>query len=209
MVCDLPANEVVSTNSRCGLAPWLRTNKQICSEALNVYGSTRTVSAMYWTDPAAVDDTTDSFRNGVSSLLVFNANVICKITITKIISHPREDDKKFLAFLHHCGVRDLDVETIWFLEPARWSDLTYEDQADDWDTPEVGCWDGKVKRVKITYLTCGEKPEDSVQAMAIFAGTEALMWRLDGQGAKVILELVEFDKCQKGWTKTLVVERKV
>jgi hypothetical protein len=61
----------------------------------------------------------------------------------------------------------------------------------------------------MNYLTCGEKPEESEQARATSAGTEALARRLVGQGAQVVSELVDFDKCQDGWTKTLVMERKV
>jgi hypothetical protein len=45
--------------------------------------------------------------------------------------------------------------------------------------------------------------------MAIFAGMEKLARRLVGQGAEVVLELVEFDKRQEAWTRTLVVEREV
>jgi hypothetical protein len=212
MSIDLPRNKAGKSISRRGLVPWLRTNKQICSEALHIYGSTRTFSAMYWSDPAK-----DSFLRDIplekqppSSPLVFNANVIRKIAITKFISMPREDEKKFLTFLHCRGVKDLDVEIIWFRNSgAIWSDLTYEEQAADWDVPQAGCWDSKLKRIKTNYPTSGEKPEESEQAMAIFAGTERLARRLVGQGAEVVSELVEFDKCQKGWTKTLVVERRV
>jgi hypothetical protein len=89
------------------------------------------------------------------------------------------------------------------------SDLTYEEQAADWDVPQPGCWDGKLKRIKINCPTSGEKPEESEQAMAIFAGTERLARRLVGQGAEVVSELVEFDKCQEAWIRTLVIERKV
>jgi hypothetical protein len=166
MSIELPRNKVDKHPLRRGLVAWLRTNKHICSETLHYYRSTRIFSAMYWSDPARDNGFRDVSLRDIPpenrpppSPLMFNANVIRKIVITKFISMPREDDKKFLTFVHCREVKDLDVEVIWF--GAIWSDLAYEEQAADWDVPQAGRWDGKLKRIKINYPTSGEKPEES------------------------------------------------
>ncbi|KAI4620175.1 hypothetical protein J4E80_004701 [Alternaria sp. BMP 0032] len=182
-----------------GLPNWLRSNKQLCSEALLCFGATRTFVIIDYYD---YTNYTKAHSNppdmaGLTNSLVMNRNVIRHIAIRREVDQLMDDDPKFLVLLQGLQVENLTMDLEWShrLDYESDDEDSLEDCIEEWDTLDVGYWEGRLQKLKITIPTRREYGDEAFHTKT-FDLAERLATRLFGPGAKVVWGPYVYDKRQ-------------
>ncbi|KAH6865624.1 hypothetical protein BKA58DRAFT_461503, partial [Alternaria rosae] len=136
-----------------GIPKWVLTNKQICSEALSYFGSSRTFNAIdinrvceFQSECDIIPSPDDPF----TTPLVFNSEVLRNITIAREYDQYMGIEDKFMAILNRAHVKDASVELEWQVSRFRDS-KDWEEHLGAWIAEwHIKQWDGNLRRVKIT-----------------------------------------------------------
>ena len=216
---DIRYHDTIPAFTR-GLAKWVLTNKQICSEALSYFGASRTFNAVDVHRLRQLRKERDVLSGltdyPYSTPLVFNNEVLRDITITREYCQRTVIEERFMAVLNRTHVQDVSVELKWQVSRFRDS-KDWEAHLDAWIAEwHNKQWDGNLRKVKITIPTNWHS-ENPVFDTVRFEEVEALARRLVGRdevatwgdfdfrGNFPVLGL-EVDWCDV-FTRSLVVEK--
>ncbi|KAI4950097.1 hypothetical protein J4E91_004753 [Alternaria rosae] len=166
-----------------GIPKWVLTNKQIYSEALSYFGSSRTFNAIdinrvceFQSECDIIPSPDDPF----TTPLVFNNEVLRNITITREYDQYMGIEDEFMAILNRAHVIDASVELEWQVSRFRDS-KDWEEHLDAWIAEwHIKQWDGNLRRVKITIPT-NWTSKNPVFDTVRFEQVEALAQRLVGE----------------------------
>ena len=160
--------------SRSGLPLWIMSNRQMCREAVEVFGRTRTFMAIRIVRPGWAHSPPTHWQHStlMRNPLVINQRVIQNIAVVRGYSVKSglgdwRPSARFLNLLKHMKTNDVCLETRWF----RWSFKSYWDNGDSWGL-EGREWIGRFRKVKIC-VQYAEAPGSMSQEMLQLAGTWA------------------------------------
>ncbi|KAI0583794.1 hypothetical protein TUN199_07720, partial [Pyrenophora tritici-repentis] len=150
-----------SREMRQGLPNWLRTNKQICYEALAFFGSTHvfTDEPLYeeWTDEPPYEEWTSSADSDLTTPLVFNKDIIRNVGWSHTYFQPGDP---FLVLLRQLDVTVSTLHLEWFPYMGYWNTSSIDDQIAEWAAVHLHSREGSLRKVKIDVIVC-EHPWDA------------------------------------------------
>ncbi|KAF1849766.1 uncharacterized protein K460DRAFT_399878 [Cucurbitaria berberidis CBS 394.84] len=202
-----PNTAEVDTN---GLSPWIRTNKQMCAEAIEVFGRLRTFMAIEYEGRNLRFDHWPRRQRAILNPLVINQIVIKNITVARGFSQLPGGSRAtgvLLRLLRSWQSNDLCLETKWMRQPLDpgWKNNGESDVFEEWNS----FWNGRFRSVKIYIHYVTSTRNAAKQKMLELA--EACARRLVGgdQGA-VKKHLGTYDQSEIQYQKQCVtVERKI
>jgi hypothetical protein len=165
-----------------GLPSWLKSNKQICSEALELLGATWTFTASKYKNLSTVSPELHwPLPFDCPNTLVFNSSVIQNISISKRLSIIRPE-RQFLMVLKEMKAKDLYLYMVWdlSLDLARWIrkvDLWVSEWSTGDTKGDAPYWNGKLRRVK-KVVTSNTAP---IHKLDTLNAADALLLRLVGR----------------------------
>ncbi|KAI4954705.1 hypothetical protein J4E86_006015 [Alternaria arbusti] len=166
-----------------GIPKWVLTSKQICSEALSCFSSSRTFNAVDINRVCQFQGECDiiaSLHDSFTTPLVFNSEVLRNITIVREYDQYMGIEDEFMAILNRAHVKDVTMELEWQVSRFRDSE-DWEEHLDawiaEWHTKQ---WDGSLRKVKITIPT-NWTSKNPIFDTVRFEQVEALARRLVGQ----------------------------